>query len=346
MRDSASIPTEPKRRGVLHWLRKVAVIVSAFALLFITAGLLYRATEARADAKRFHQEGRSVDIGGYKLNINCTGQGSPTVILESGLEVPAIGWRLVQPDIAKFTRVCSYDRAGYGWSDPGPMPRTSAQIVRELHTLLQNAGEQPPFVLVGHSFGGTNVRVYNALYPSDVVGMVLAEAGHEDLKLPDSIQKLSDADLKRRQRDRELARLRFWLGISRFAARREIDNPASSHGRQESRYFDTQPKFIDATTSEVENLLKDYDELRATGTLGDKPLIVLIAGEGMFGLPLTSKDWVDLRNMWVDFHMRLAHLSSRGKWIMVPHTGHMIPYQRPDAIVSAVREVFAAINLP
>ena len=326
----------------------LAPCTRGFAILLIIVGVSYQVIEARADARRFHQEGRSVDIGDYNLNINCTGQGSPTVILESGYRVPAIGWRFVQPDIAKFTRVCSYDRAGYGWSDPGPMPRTSAQIVKELHTLLQNAGEKPPYVLVGHSFGGTNVRIYAGHYPSEVAGMVLSEPGHEDLKVPDSIQKLSDVDLRLRQRDRELAPLLFWLGISRFTARKEIGDTASSHGDQEESYFDIQPKFIDATTSERENSKEGAEELRATGTLGDKPLIVLTAGKGMFGRLLTSQDWqdwVDLRNMWVDSHLRLAHLSSRGKRIIVPNTGHMIPYERPDAIVSAVREVYAATNI-
>lgn len=344
-KDSASIPAEPRRRGVLHWLRKIALMIGGFALLLIIAGVSYQVIESRADARRFHREGRSVDIGGYNLNINCTGWGSPTVILESGHQVLGIGWRFVQPDIAKFTRVCSYDRAGYGWSDPGPMPRTSAQIVKELHTLLQNAGEKPPYVMVGHSFGGTNVRIYTGHYPSEVAGMVLAEPVHEDLTFPDSIQKLYDVDLRLRQRDRKLAPLRFWLGISRFAARKEIVDTASSPGDQEESYFNIQPKFIDATTSEGENLKEDAEELRATGTLGDKPLIVLTAGKGIFGRPLTSQDWVDLHSMWVDFHLRLAHLSMRGKQIIVPNTGHMIPYERPDAIVSAVREVYAATNI-
>ena len=187
--DSACISAEPQGKSVLHWLRKIAFIVGAFALLLVALGTSYRSIKAGTDARRFHLEGRLVDLGGYKLNINCTGQGSPTVILESGLAVPALSWRSVQQEIAKFTRVCSYDRAGYGWSDPGPMPRTSAQSVKELHALLHNAGEKPTFVLVGHSFGGTNVRIYNRAYPSEVAGMVLADTGHEDLKFPDSFQK-------------------------------------------------------------------------------------------------------------------------------------------------------------
>jgi pimeloyl-ACP methyl ester carboxylesterase len=345
MKDPASAATQPKPKVIFRWLRKISLLISGLALVLITTGTVYQAIEAKGDGRRFRQEGRLVDVGGYRLNINCAGQGSPTVILESGLEVPAIGWRFVQPEVAKFTRVCSYDRAGYGWSDPGLLPRTSTQIVRELHTLLKNAGEKPPYLLVGHSFGGINVRIYNGLYPTEVTGMVLVEAPHEDLKLSASIQKFADADLRRRQRDRELSRLYFLLGISRFIAREKIGNPAVSLDAQEWCYFRTQPKFIDATTSEMENLKEDMKELRAAGTLGDKPLIVLTAGKGMFGLPLTSQDWVDLRNMWVDdFQVRLAHLSSRGKRIMVPDSGHFIPYERPATVVSAVRKISMVLD--
>ena len=102
------------------------------------------------------------------------------MVLDAGLGVPAHGWKPVQPAVAKFARVCSYDRVGYGWSDAGPMPRTSSEIAKELHALLAAAGEKPPYILVGHSFGGFNVRVFNGAYPNDVAGMVLVDASHED----------------------------------------------------------------------------------------------------------------------------------------------------------------------
>lgn len=343
--DSPSIPTELQGPGVLPRLRKIALIIAASGFLLMVVGASYQSIKARADARRFPPEGKSVDVGGYMLNINCTGHGSPTVILESGLAVPAISWRSVQPEIAKFTRVCSYDRAGYDWSDPGPMPRTTAQSVKELHRLLHNAGEEPPYVLVGHSFGGTSVRIYNGIYPGEVIGMVLADTGHEDLKFPDNFQKLVDAELKQRQHDRKWAQLLYWFGISRFMASARIDNPAFSYDEQEWSYFTIQPKFIGAAASELENLNEGKDELRAAGTLGDKPLIVLIAQESLLDLPLTSQDKTNLHNLWVDLEMRLAHLSSRGKWVIVPDTGHMIPFERPDAIVSAVQEVCANAKL-
>lgn len=320
------------------------MITVGIVVLLAISGISYQAVEARADASRFHREGKLVDIGGYKLNIDCTGTGSPLVVLESGVEASSQGWRAVQPGIAKFTRVCSYDRAGYGWSDPGPMPRKLSQIVQELHTLLQNAGEKPPYLFVGHSFGKGSVLLYNKLYPNDVAGMVLAEGGPAQLKLPESIRALSQADLKRRQQRRMFASVLYFFGVSRFLARKDIEDASESTYDREWYYEAIQPKFIRATTSEVENVVNgdSEGELADAPTLGDKPLVVLIAGKGMWGLPLTSQDWVDVRKNWVDGQIQLAQdLSRKGKWLVVSDSTHMIPEERPDAIVNAVYEVYA-----
>ena len=344
MESQPSRATQKNAAKFIRRLRWMALLTTGIALLLAITGISYQAVEARADARRFHEEGKLVDVGGYKLNIDCTGKGSPTVVLESGVEVPAKGWRLVQPGIATFTRVCSYDRAGYGWSDPGPMPRKLSQIVLELHTLLQNAGEKPPYLLVGHSFGKGSVLLYNKLYPNDVAGMVLAEGGPDKLRLPASIMALSEADLRRRERHRMFASALYFFGISRFLGRKDIEGAGEPTYDQEWSYDAIQPKFIRATTSEVENLLSGDSEaeLADAPTLGDKPLVVLIAGEGMWGLPLTSQDWVDLRKTWVDGQIQLAqHLSKQGRWLIVSDSTHAIPDERPDAIVDAVREVYA-----
>src|SRR2546428_13430360 len=126
--------------------------------------------------------GQLVDLGGWRLHLNCTGQvgaSQPTVILEAGAGGFSVDWSLVQPEVARFARVCSYDRAGLGWSELGPRPRTLRQVVWELHTLLEKAGIRPPYVLVGHSYGGILARLYTFTYPLWVVGIVFEERGHE-----------------------------------------------------------------------------------------------------------------------------------------------------------------------
>jgi pimeloyl-ACP methyl ester carboxylesterase len=124
--------------------------------------------------------GRLVDIGGRRLHLNCAGQGTPTVVFEAGGGAFSIDWFLVQPTVSLTNRACSYDRARYGWSDPGPAAEMPAAVVRDLHALLEAAGEKPPYVLVGHSMGGIYVRIYERRYSSDVAGMVLIDPSHED----------------------------------------------------------------------------------------------------------------------------------------------------------------------
>src|SRR5215472_2923431 len=124
--------------------------------------------------------GELISIGSRKLHIRCTGIGSPTVIVENGGAAFSFDWALVQPQVARFTRICTYDRAGYAWSDPGPEFDTFDQASHDLHVLLANADIHAPYVLDGHSLGGLLVRYYQAKYPSDVVGVVLVDSSHEE----------------------------------------------------------------------------------------------------------------------------------------------------------------------
>jgi pimeloyl-ACP methyl ester carboxylesterase len=127
--------------------------------------------------------GKLVDLGGHKLHVYCTGHGRPTVVVENGLGDFSFDWTLVQSRVSPFTRICTYDRGGYGWSDPGPKPRTFAQLNLELHDALAKLGEQGPFVLVGHSYGGPVLRNFARVYPSEVAGMVIVDAAHEGLRV-------------------------------------------------------------------------------------------------------------------------------------------------------------------
>ena len=139
--------------------------------------------QSSTGAAPYPPPGRLVDIGGWRLHLNCTGEpmaGRPTVVLEAGAGDFSVEWSLVQPGVDRFAHVCSYDRGGDGWSDLGPHPRTFRQIVYELHTLLERAGERGPYILVGHSYGGWLVRLYQSTYPGEVAGMVLVDAGADD----------------------------------------------------------------------------------------------------------------------------------------------------------------------
>jgi pimeloyl-ACP methyl ester carboxylesterase len=307
-------------------------------VLLAFTGATYQAIGTRANAHHSPEAGRLVDIGGYRLKINCTGKGSPTVILEAGLGDVSIEWKRVQPEIAQFSRVCSYDRAGYGGSDAGPMPRTSAQIAKELHALLQNAGEAPPYLLVGHSFGGYNVRVFNGNNQDEVVGVVLVDATQEDQYelLPAAWTRIYESELKRYKKEARWAPVFIDLGVARLMLR-------SLGNLDENSYLILQSKYLQSRASELELIQTSAEQARASGNISAKPLIVLTAGknsEETLSNGLSKQDFDDFHRIWVDeLQIRLARLSMRGKQIVVPDSGHDIPSERPDAVVNAVRDM-------
>jgi len=352
--DENATNVSPWGRRIKRWLGRIflglLVLVAAVAIV----GLCYQAIGGSADARRFPQQGKSVSLGpafnNMSLNIDCRGQGGPTVILDSGLGVPAVGWNPVETEVAKFTRVCSYDRAGYGWSDGTSLPRTSSEIVKELHALLEAAHERGPYILVGHSFGGYNVRVYNGQYPADVAGMVLVDASHEDQnnRMSAPIQAFMKKTMQDMKRMEKLAPLLIWFGVVRFTQRNQGTAPGvSKEYGQEMLYLQRQTKFIEATGAELRAFEESAVEVRAAGNLGDKPLIVLTAGKSadMSQLPagFPKKDFDDFHEVWVnDLQVKESQLSTRGKRIMVPDSDHMIPFERPDTIIAAIREVCTA----
>ena len=356
MGNESATPT-PQRRGRLkRWLRWGLIALVTLILLLAIAGAAYQAIENRADARRFPEQGKAISLGpsfaNTTLNLDCQGQGSPSVILDSGLGVPAVGWKHVQVEVAKFTRVCSYDRAGYGWSSVGAFSRTSSEIVKELHALLEAAGEKGPHVLVGHSFGGYNVRVYNGQYPGEVAGMVLVDASQEDQvsRMPAALQEFMKKEEEGLKRQKLLAPLLIRIGFARFSQRGETQGPGiTKEFGDEMLYLQLQTKFIDAAISEMESFSESANEVRAAGNLGDKPLIVLTAGKetAETDLPkgIPKKDMEEFHDIWMkELQVKEAHLSTRGKQIIVPDSDHMIPFERPDAIVAAIREVCAAAN--
>jgi pimeloyl-ACP methyl ester carboxylesterase len=347
----------PRRAGRLkRWLGRIVLGLLALVALAAIVGASYQALGNRADARRFPQQGKSVPLGpefdNLTLSIDCRGEGSPTVILDSGLGVPAVGWNLVQTEVAKFTRVCSYDRAGYGWSGASSRPRTSAEIVKELHALLAAANEKGPYILVGHSFGGYNVRVYNGQYPNEVAGMVLVDASHEDqvARMSPPLQAFMKKTTEDMQRQIKLAPLLIRFGIARFAQRNQGEAPGvSKEFGREIIYLQLQPKFIDASTSEMSLFSESANEVRTAGNLGDKPLVVLTAGKmapaSQMPAGFPKKEFDDFHEIWVnDLQVKESQLSTHGKRIMVPDSTHMIPFERPDTIVAAIREVYTAVN--
>jgi pimeloyl-ACP methyl ester carboxylesterase len=325
------LPRAHRRRGVIVKNLAVGLVATAFV------GALYKQEARRQDRKRFPQIGQSVDIGGRSLNIYCSGEGSPAVILESGKGSPGYSWVFVQREIAQFTRACWYDRSGYGWSDSGPYPQNSAATARELHELLRRAAIQPPYVLVGHSLGGFHVRVYNGLYPNDLAGMVLVDSSHEDegSRIPRNRGRSHPTYLRRPFS--LLAETANELGLLRVLARHRGSDfhPVGITTGEWSIIsgLASEPRMMAATAKECQGGCGE--EARSAGGLGDRPLIVLTAGKRTVRSPEDEED----RESWIRLQSQLVQLSTRGRQVVVRNSGHMIPYEAPEEIIGAVREV-------
>ena len=166
-----------------RWTIRILVAVCGLIVVTVLTGATYQWRATRKDLAATPPPGHLVDIGGYRLHLWCTGDGAPAVILDTGLGGSSVDWGFVQPGVARFTRVCSYDRAGMGYSDPGLLPRTARRIASELGELLGRSGIGGPVVLVGASIAGFDVRVFASDHPERVAGLVLVDASHEDQSL-------------------------------------------------------------------------------------------------------------------------------------------------------------------
>jgi pimeloyl-ACP methyl ester carboxylesterase len=283
-----------------------------------------------------HPPGRLVDIGGYRLHLNCTGRGTPTVLLESGAGDFSFDWALVQGPISTSTRVCSYDRAGYAWSDPGPTPRTLEQLALEAHTLLERAGEAMPVVLVGHSLGGLIVRAYASRYPREAAGMVLVDATHEDneIMLNGEMKLLRSLSRQRPIPTPHVAKP--------DSAPRAVDAPTA--GDSVTPPYDrlprsvqalrvwatTRPAYAAARASEFDYLAEDVAQMHDARTpnrqtLGNLPLIVLTRRTAPADFMMLQGD--------------LATLSTSGRQRITASEDHHILLFDPGAVVDAVRTV-------
>jgi len=283
-----------------------------------------------------------VDIGGYRLNILCTGIGTPAVILDSGLGEPALSWIGVQTGVERSTRVCSYDRAGYGHSDPGPQPRSSLQIATELHALLEKSQTPGPYVLVGHSFGGYNVRVYAGLYRDEVAGVVLVDSSHED---QGRFEPASARDQARGlQTLAPFVPLLRFFGVLRlrdqFQPTIVTGSRLSQKTMQEISALALRPNFVPTVLQEYAALgTESATQVRSAGNLGDLPLMVFTAGQAT---DPGNRELDGFRKAWLEqLQPSLTKLSRRGHQVVVQDSDHMIPYKNPDAIVRGIQSVWA-----
>jgi pimeloyl-ACP methyl ester carboxylesterase len=320
------------------------------ALLSCAATALIGTAPAPAfDPNPYLHAQRLVDIGGRKMNLYCTGKGSPTVVLDAGANDTTLAWRFVQPAIAKRTRVCSYDRAGLGFSEPAPPPRDARAAVHDLHALLQRAGIAPPYILVAHSLAGLYAPLYADSHEADVAGMVLVDPG-----VPYQLKRMAAAAPGLAPL---LAALPAWDRMCASAAASRQMHAGSTADAQCSTPADPSlPAALNAliarqwqrpgtwadfvSADEASGTTSSDEVVHAQRSLGAMPLVVL-SERGFIrdfaSLPATQqRALLDASKAW---HDRIAALSSRGVDLMIGGAGHDIQIDRPASVISAIAKV-------
>lgn len=331
----------------MRWLlRSIAIII-----LLAIVGVGYQLLGMMTDREQFLPPGELVDVGGYRLHLYCTGKGSPTVVLDAMGLGWSVYWTKVQPAIAEVTRVCSYDRAGFGWSDTGPPPRTGERMAAELHQLLAQGGIGGPYILVGHSLGGFVARLYRHAHPSEVAGIMLVDAGHEAQFGQEPFQKFAAPGkfvfpIVRGMTAVGLTRLLFSLEkLPPLFTTQESSvppgvRPLLRFGWMQSRYFKTMAE--EGAALEATGMLA-----ARTGSLGDLPVTVVTASGPTWWPDLPPNvDPVAFREMWLRLQSQLTTLSTESRQVFADHSSHFVNFDQPEVIVAAVRQMIDRVRMP
>lgn len=323
----------PRRFG---WLKRLARWL-IFGLLGLAAlGAVYQAIATQRDARAYPPPGQLIDVGGYKIHLYCTGEnvdGSPTVILETGLGSTSSAWAWVQPEVAKVTRVCSYDRAGMGWSDPGPEPRDAEHIAQELHTLLENANIPGPYVLAGWSYGGLYAHEYAGQYADEVAGLVLLDSSHPDqwTSTPEG-----QAQFETNARIYSLAPALVRLGVMRVMGLRQPASglPAPDDEALKASFAAT--KDWDAQTAEFLASLDTAAQVRESVLGNNLPLFVLTATE--HGMPPEQEQ------LWQGWQTELATHSTNSVHQVVDGADHTAFWRDPETAKVSVAAILQVVE--
>jgi pimeloyl-ACP methyl ester carboxylesterase len=306
----------------MRWIGKALLWLIVALLVLAAVGMVYQAVATERAEEAHPPPGETVDVGDHELHIDCVGHGSPTVVLEAALGNTSAQWVRVRQQVSKVTRVCTYDRAGMGWSEGGPEPRDATRITGELHALLEGAGVEGPYVMVGHSFGGLYARAHAARYPGQTAGVVLVDSSH-----PDQFERLPDGpeNYVRARRLFAVAPILARLGVIRVFALLPVPAELPAPQRAQVEAFNPSTRQVSTTAAEFRATTETTDQVRDAGSLGDKPLAVVSAGK-------QSPAWLELQG-------ELAALAPNSIHSVVEGATHVSLLYDPDH----ARETSAAI---
>ncbi len=327
--------------------RRIALTLLGIFVLIVIAGSIYEAIGRRNAAREYPPPGKMVDIGGRRIQLDCRGSGSPVVVFESGLDLNgSLSWSMVQDSVAKVTRACTYSRAGIMWSDPHDGPLNSDTVAEDLHAVLKQAGEQPPFVLVGHSLGGPYIMTYTKNYGRDVAGLVFVDASH-----PNQAQKFKTNASSGQPLLYKAAAALARTGVVRAAIPFFHSVVCAPHQPVHSiqameAYASTS---LDAVLKESDAFDQTLAEAGSFRSLGDRPLFVLtamapISTNALTAMKLTPEQGRKRKEIWKQLHDDEASWSSKSWHQLVPDSDHFIQFDRPDVVTAAVLSVVNSVR--
>ncbi len=337
-------------------IQKNLMLIIVFGIFLFLGKTAVQSLYASWQAKRHPAPGAMVDIGGYKLHVIESGQGSPSVILEAGFACFSLVWDLVQRDVAQFAHVYSYDRAGLGWSEPSPLRRISPNMVQELHTLLETLHAPKPYILVGHSFGGLLMQLYANTYPDDVYALVLVDSSHE-LMIEKSGEfnrdsySLLPSSFHRRWHEflnaHGMETLSNFTGIRAVYLRSLAKNAWGCIPPEIKKPFVARllsPQGVYTRGQEMRHIAESHDAAKqAQNMFSDKPLIVISRGKIIDEKTDPEKFWPYLTKahleVWSLLQNDLATKSSNSTHIIAQKSGHTIVWSEPELIVDAIRSL-------
>lgn len=338
---SVPVVARPSSR-LRRWFRGLGVGVIGLLVTVSVVGAAYQAIGQSLDARDYPAPGTLVDVGGYRLHLYRSGAGAVPVVLEAGSGGGVLDWYKVQPELAKWTQVISYDRAGMGWSETSAAPRSSAQSVQELHTLLVKAAIPTPYVLVGHSLGGLNMQLYAMQYPDEVAGLVLVDSSHVEMASrkefsvgafawPTTVRVLASLGLVRL-----LNQLNDWDNLRKPS---DLGPGSVADIEHQSSMLYSHTGHLVTMSSELAALPASSDQVRSAALqLGDKPLFVLSQG----GQPNPSPERRVIETIWNQWQADLLSRSRNAKQVIAERSGHYIHQDRPDLVVQAIAQTVAA----
>jgi pimeloyl-ACP methyl ester carboxylesterase len=321
-----------------------------FAVLLVAAPLF-----ATSDSEP-RPVGRLVDLGGHRLHVKCTGRGNPTVVVEKGLGDFSFDWVLVQSGVSRFTRICTYDRAGYAWSDPGPKPRTFGQLNLELRDALSRLGEHGPYVLVGHSYGGPVVRNFALAYPAEVAGIILVDSAFENqrvgiggkatMRLGDGAKGVPIPPPHEQMKESDRPPVRANSTPPAPPGLDSMYDVLPPDQRKLQLWAQSRPELEDAENSQREWSGEYFAKWLAApqaGTLGAIPLIVLTRADGGYREGEADVSSAQLERERKEGQAKLATLSTSGRQVYL-HSGHNMELEAPDEVSAAIREMIVAVR--